>query len=179
MLDSLWEWLADSLADCDVDSDCDWDSDSDSLDSESLTLLADEFQLYEGALSEPDSLRDSLADVLDSDWLDSDVDDSLVDDSLSDADDCELLMDGVLVDSLDSEADEPLDEPESLDCDLLDDESLADELAPETLGRLIDVLESLDSLVDESLDWESDELSDESLDADDDPSELDEPLMLG
>ena len=75
--------------------------------------------------------------------------------------------------------DESLDEPESLDCELLDDESLADALDPDMLGRLIDVLESLDSLVDESLDWESDELPDESLDADDDPSELDEPLMLG
>ncbi|EMI44163.1 hypothetical protein [Rhodopirellula sp. SWK7] len=41
------------------------------------------------------------------------------------------------------------------------------------------MLESLESLLDESLDCEFDELSDESLDADDDPSELDEPLMLG
>jgi hypothetical protein len=40
MLDSLWESLPDSLADCDVESDCDWDS-----DSESLALLVDEFQL--------------------------------------------------------------------------------------------------------------------------------------
>src|SRR6056297_1194635 len=117
MLDSLWESLPDSLADCDVDSDCD----SEPLESESLWLLVDDFQLYEGALSDPDSLRDSLSDVLDSDWLDSDVEDSLVDDALSDADDCELLMDGVLADSLDCE-------------------------------------------VDESLDWESDELSDEPLD---------------
>lgn len=31
----------------------------------------------------------------------------------------------------------------------------------------------------ESLDWELDEQSDESLDTDDDPSELNEPLMLG
>ncbi|WP_345319571.1 hypothetical protein [Novipirellula rosea] len=45
MLDSLWESLPESLADCDVDSDCDWESDSDSLDSESLSLLADECQL--------------------------------------------------------------------------------------------------------------------------------------
>ena len=143
-----------------------------------LSLLADEFQLSEGKLSDPDSLRDSLSDVLDSDWLDSDLDDSLSKDSLSDADDCELLTDGVLDDSLDCEVDESLDEPESLDCESLDDESLADELEPDTLGRLIDVPESLDSLVDESLDWESDELPDELLDADD-SLELDEPLTLG
>ena len=41
------------------------------------------------------------------------------------------------------------------------------------------MLESLDSLVDESLDWESDELPDESLDANDEPLELDELLTLG
>jgi len=99
--------------------------------------------------------------VIDSDWLDSDVDGSLVDDLLADVDDCELLIDGVLLDWLDCEVDESLDEPESLDS-----ESLADELDPATLGRLIDALESLDLLVDESLDWESDELSDDSLDAD-------------
>ncbi|MBB3205056.1 hypothetical protein FHS27_000823 [Rhodopirellula rubra] len=58
MLDSLWESLPESLTDCDVESDCDWDSDSESLDSESLSLLVDEFQLYEGKLSESDSLRD-------------------------------------------------------------------------------------------------------------------------
>ena len=60
MLDSRWETLPDSLVDCDVesDADCDWDSDSESLDSESLSLLVDEFQLYEGKLSESDSLRD-------------------------------------------------------------------------------------------------------------------------
>ena len=41
------------------------------------------------------------------------------------------------------------------------------------------MLESLESLVDESLDCEFDELPDEPLDADDDPSELDELLTLG
>jgi hypothetical protein len=102
--------------------------------------------------------------VPDADWLDCAVDDSLVEGSLSDVDDCELLTDGVLVDSLDCEVDESLDEPELLDCEPLDDEPLADELDPDRLGRLNDVLESLDSLADESLDRESDELSDESLD---------------
>ena len=46
------------------------------------------------------------------------------------------------------------------------------------LGRLVEVLESLESLVDESLDLESDELSDEPLDADEETSELDELLTL-
>ncbi len=85
----------------------------------------------------------------------------------------------MLADSLDSDSDESLDEPEPLDCESLDDESLADVLDPDRLGRLTDVLESLDSLVDEALDLESDELPDDPLDADDDPSELDELLTLG
>ena len=118
-------------------------------------LLAEDCQLNDGELSERDSLSDLLCDSLESESepLESDADDSLPDDTLADVD-SELLSDGALADTLVSVWDESLDEPDPLDCepdDSLDDASES-ELELERLGRLTEVLESLDSLVDDSLD---------------------------
>ncbi len=79
MLGSLYEALPESLVEFDVV--CEFDSESDceseSLETESLSLLADEFQLYDGDPSDSEWLADSLFDSLDSDKLDSEVDESL------------------------------------------------------------------------------------------------------
>lgn len=202
--DPLTEWLRDSelsstlgsLVESLVEVLADGDVESDSLESEAepLSLLVEESKLYDGDPPEPESLRDSLSDSLESEPLDSDWDDSLPDDALpddaladdaladSDSDsDVELLSDGVLTDSLDSDSDESLDDADPLESDSddpLDEETPDAELELDRLDRLAEVLESLDSLPEDSLDCELEELADVPLDADDKLSELDELLPL-